>query len=210
MLTLAVWVEQGGIVGRGVLLDWASWAEANGTKIEHFQTTPIPVSDLKKVAEAQGTTFREGDILFIRTGWTGVYPTLAQEFRTQLADNIPPKAIGLESSEDTLRWLWDNKFAAVAGDQPALEAWPCQNQEFWLHEWLLAGWSMPIGELFDLQKLSEVCKQKKRYTFFFSSVPIKVRPSKTNIRLNVPILTYSRSKVVLPVLPMVWPFFRLL
>ena len=55
-----------------------------------------------------------------------------------------------------------------------MEAWPCQNLEFRLHEWLLAGWGMPIGELFDLEMLSEECRRRKRYTFFFSSVPLKV------------------------------------
>lgn len=170
-----VWVERGGIVGRGVLLDWRSWAQANGVQIELFKTSSIPISDLKKVAEAQGTTFRKGDILFIRTGWTTEYGKLEQESRAKLAESLPPSAIGLESSETTLRWLWENDFAAVAGDQPALEAWPCQNQDFWLHEWLLAGWSMPIGELFDLQQLSDECKKRNRYTFFFSSVPLKVK-----------------------------------
>ena len=57
---------------------------------------------------------------------------------------------------------------------PSFEAWPCQNQEFWLHEWLLAGWGLPIGELFDLEKLGEECKKRGRWSFFFSSVPLKV------------------------------------
>lgn len=55
-----------------------------------------------------------------------------------------------------------------------MEAWPCQNTEFWLHEWLLAGWGMPIGELFDLEQLSEECKKRERWSFFFSSMPLKV------------------------------------
>lgn len=129
---------------------------------------------LKEVAAAQGTTFRPGDILFIRTGWTQAYEQLAEADRLSLADVNPPSAIGLESSEATLRWLWENGFAAAAGDQPAMEAFPIQNMEFCLHEWLLAGWGMPIGELFDLKKLGEECRKRKRYTFFFSSVPLKV------------------------------------
>lgn len=58
---------------------------------------------------------------------------------------------------------------------PSMEAWPCQDKRFWLHEWLLAGWGMPIGELFDLERLSEVCRGEGRWSFFFSSVPLKVR-----------------------------------
>ncbi|KAK3191944.1 hypothetical protein K4F52_001987 [Lecanicillium sp. MT-2017a] len=169
-----VWAEKGGIVGRGVLLDYAAWAEAKGIKVNLFETTPIKVDTLKEVAASQGTTFRDGDILFIRTGWTQEYEKLQTDQRLALAEVNPPPAIGLESSEDTLRWLWENNFAAVAGDHPAMEAFPIQNMEFCLHEWLLAGWGMPIGELFDLRKLGEECGKRKRYTFFFSSVPLKV------------------------------------
>jgi hypothetical protein len=33
----------------------------------------------------------------------------------------------------------------------------------------LAGWGLPLGELFDLRKLSEVCHRLNKYTFFFTS-----------------------------------------
>lgn len=173
LMSLA-WVENGGIVGRGVLLDYASWAEAKGIAVECFKTAPITTSVLKEVAQSQNTTFREGDILFIRTGWTKQYEALSQAQCHDLAQMTSPPAIGLESSEATLRWLWEIGFAAVAGDQPSFEAWPCQNTDYWLHEWLLAGWGVPIGELFDLERLSQECKKRKRYTFFFSSMPLYV------------------------------------
>ena len=32
-----------------------------------------------------------------------------------------------------------------------------------------------IGELFDLESLSVECQKRKRWTFFFSSMPLKVR-----------------------------------
>jgi hypothetical protein len=43
-----------------------------------------------------------------------------------------------------------------------------------LHQWLLGGWGMPIGELFDLEGLAAHCKETRRKTFFLSSVPLKV------------------------------------
>jgi hypothetical protein len=92
----------------------------------------------------------------------------------KLAATYLPPAIGLESSEETLRWIWDNQFAAVVGDQPSFEAWLCQDTDYMLHEWLLAGWGMPIGELFDLKQLSEECQKRKRWSFFFSSMPLRV------------------------------------
>lgn len=169
------WVKKGGIVGRGVLLDWLSWAETQNKEIPSpFTTHSIPVSELDAVAAAQGTTLKQGDILFVRTGWVQGYQRLADEECKALADLKSPPAIGLESSEETLRWLWGHHFAAVVGDHPSMEAWPCKDERFWLHEWLLAGWGMPIGEIFDLEELAETCKAKKRWSFFFSSVPLKV------------------------------------
>jgi hypothetical protein len=173
-LTRAAWVNRGGIVGRGVLLDYAAWANNNGVEITPFETKSITVSTLKEVAESQGTTFKPGDILFIRSGWTRAYEKLSDEECKTLADYKVPPAHGIESSETTLRWLWDNSFSAVAGDHPSMEAWPCQNTDFFLHEWLLAGWGMPIGELFDLERLSEECRKRQRWTFFFSSMPLHV------------------------------------
>lgn len=42
-------------------------------------------------------------------------------------------------------------------------------REWHLHEILLSGWGLPIGELFDLEKLSEHCKEVDRWSFFVSS-----------------------------------------
>lgn len=169
-----VWVENGGIVGRGVLLDYAGWAAANGKEVNCFETQSIPASVLQEVAASQNSTFRQGDILFIRTGWTRAYEQLSQAQCQQLADYAAPPVIGVESSEAMLRWIWDLELAAVVGDMPSFEAYPCQNQVFFLHEWLLAGWGVPIGELFDLEQLSQECHKRGRWTFFFSSVPLKV------------------------------------
>ncbi|RDW59877.1 hypothetical protein BP6252_12964 [Coleophoma cylindrospora] len=171
-----VWVENGGVVGRGVLLDYASWAESQGLKPSTHTFTPIPLSDLQKIAEAQGITFKPADILFIRTGYIRNTEAMSLEdantYATQGGGPIP--AIGIESCEEMLRWLWENEFAAVVGDQPSLEAAPFASTEYCLHEWMLAGWGMPIGELFDLEKLAVECKKYNKYTFFFSSVPLNV------------------------------------
>ena len=171
---MAAWAEKGGIISRGVLLDYVAWAEAKGIEIKAFTSTSIPVSVLQEIATSQGTSLKKGDILFIRTGWIRSYNQLTDEGCRELAAMSNPPAIGLESSESTLRWIWDQGFVAVAGDQPSMEAWPCQNTEYWLHEWFLAGWGLPIGELFDLEQLAEECHKRKRWSFFFSSVPLKV------------------------------------
>ena len=84
----------------------------------------------------------------------------------------------MESSESMLKFLWENQFAAVAGDAPAFERSPVTGDHadgrYVLHEWLLAGWGMPIGEMFDLERLAETCRQLSRWEFFLVSVPLKV------------------------------------
>jgi hypothetical protein len=57
---------------------------------------------------------------------------------------------------------------------PAFEALPFQSTDFWLHEWLLAGWGLPIGELFDLERLAVECEKAGRWSFWFGSMPLKV------------------------------------
>jgi kynurenine formamidase len=77
-----------------------------------------------------------------------------------------------------VEWCWANKFAAVASDTPSFERAPVMgahhDPECVLHEWLLAGWGMMIGELFNLEKLTEKCKEVGRWSFFLSSVPLNV------------------------------------
>ncbi|PKS13170.1 hypothetical protein jhhlp_000514 [Lomentospora prolificans] len=171
---ISAWVEKGGIIGRGVLLDYASWADSKGIAIKAFESTSIPVSVLEEVAAHQSTELKPGDILLVRTGWLRSFEKLTEEGRVEVASITNPPAIGVESSEETLRWLWKKSFAAAGGDQPSFETWPCQDRRFFLHEWLLAGWGMPIGELFDLEALSAECQKRKKWSFFCSSVPLKV------------------------------------
>jgi hypothetical protein len=47
-------------------------------------------------------------------------------------------------------------------------------QGFFLHPVLLAGFGMPIGELFDLEDLAAQCTKAERWTFFFTSEPLNV------------------------------------
>ena len=41
-----------------------------------------------------------------------------------------------------------------------------------LHPILLAGWGTPIGELFDMDALADLCKRHGRWSFFMTSVPL--------------------------------------
>ncbi|KAF5704199.1 hypothetical protein FGLOB1_8652 [Fusarium globosum] len=165
-----------GIVGRGVLLDWATYAEhmcINTTS--PFESFNIPLSELKAVAAHQGTTFCSGDILFIRTGWLKAYQSLNLEEQAALPHRKARTSCGVEASEEMMEWHWENQFAAVASDTVAYEAWPsCRPAGVALHEVFLSGWGMPIGESFDLERLAEKCKENNRWSFFLTSVPLDI------------------------------------
>jgi hypothetical protein len=169
-----VFVENGGIVGRGVLLDYAAWAESQGIPLSPLTDQTITVSQLKAVVAFQNVTLSPNDVLFIRSGYVKAISSLSPSDAASRASHPDTYAIGVESSEETLEWIWENEFAAVAGDMMAFEVLPFQSTEYWLHEWLLAGWGMPIGELFDLERLSKECARLGKYSFFFSSVPLNV------------------------------------
>jgi len=174
-----------GIVGRGVLLDFEAWRRKTGKypEFDPFGTHGITARDLKDIAEAQGVTFRHGDILLYRTGLFEKLDQMSIEEKASTTTRAAPwKFAGLEQTEDMLEFLWSNRFAAAASDQPALEMYPhlpiINNQQegykIRLHEVLLAGWGCPIGEFFHLEELAKYCSSIGRYTFFFTSEPCNV------------------------------------
>lgn len=185
----------GGIVSRGVLLDYAAYAVKHNTKLDHFSSSGIPLSELKAAAAEQGLSFRAGDVLVLRVGFTAAYDVLSLEEQAALPDRPSPDFLGVQPTREMLEWIWDSGFAAVASDAVAFEQAPVFGPhvkagegglwegESWeeemqggglLHQWLLGGWGMLIGEMFDLEALAEKCRELGRSTFFLSSLPLNV------------------------------------
>ncbi|KAI9054212.1 hypothetical protein LZ554_001382 [Drepanopeziza brunnea f. sp. 'monogermtubi'] len=179
------WAEHG-IAGRGILLDYWTYANEHGIVYDPYDYYQISFSELQACGKAQGIDIRPasqggdiqiGDILFIRSGFVSTYYTKTHDAHAAAA--LRPHAVGKEDGqrwagvkqeEAVIDWLHDSYFAAVAGDAPAFEAWP-SHEEYMLHEYILAFWGMPLGEMFDLEKLSRTCREKRRWTFFVTSAP---------------------------------------
>jgi hypothetical protein len=182
-------VSKKGIAGRAVFVDWYAWAQKQGKIVDAMSDYAVPFSEILESLKAQGLhrdIFREGDILIIRFGYLAQYENLPTERAKQLDElyqRQKPENIGIEPSREFLEFLWSNNIAAVAGDSRSFEVWPCQKLEWHLHEWLLAGWGMPIGELFYLEELSALCAETGRYTFFLASSPM-------NVSTTMPIYTF--------------------
>ncbi|KAM0141769.1 hypothetical protein ACHAO1_001608 [Botrytis cinerea] len=183
------WAEHG-IAGRGVLIDYWAYAKENGIVygkyVDPFDYHTISYAELQAAGKAQGIDIRPasqggniqiGDLLFIRSGFVSTHHTKSPEARNAAA--LRPHGIGpddgqrwagLKQDEDMLDWLHDCYFSAAAGDAPAFEAWPSQ-EHYMLHEYILAMWGMPLGEMFDLEKLAKTCREKGRWNFFVTSAP---------------------------------------
>lgn len=164
--------ETRGIVGRGILIDYDRWRRTHNIKYDPLPSTVtdwkpsrISLDDLKAVLKEQGTEVKHGDVLFIRTGFTSAYNSAPDNERFAIAGLFVGS--GVDQSEEALAWLWEN-FSAVAADHVSFEAWP-SSQPWYMHEVLLAGWGMPIGELFDLEALAEHCAEVNRWSFFLTS-----------------------------------------
>lgn len=61
-------MAEAGIAGRGVLLDYWSYAQRHGLTYDPQDTHPISISDLEACRKDQRTEFKSGDILLIRVG----------------------------------------------------------------------------------------------------------------------------------------------
>lgn len=205
-----------GIAGRGILLDWRTYADkkggvshcfptslvgrinetpATGIPFNSFEPDRISYAELEACGKDQGIDIRPqdqggdiqiGDMLFIRSGFVQSYHLQTKEEREKIALRLraadqsdAQRWAGLKQEEPMIDWLHDCYFATVAGDAPAFEAWPT-NQEYHLHEYLLALWGCPLGEMADLEALSRKCKERGRWTFFVISAPANV-PGKCSL-----------------------------
>jgi kynurenine formamidase len=166
-----------GIVGRGVLVDLASYASSRGN-YDPFARVSFQAADLAGALAAQGTALRPGDILCVRTGWTDKYLTLSSDERSALADSMQSvsgyTSAGLAGSEEMARFLWDTGVAALPADNPAVEVVPVDPADGSLHGRLIPGLGMAIGELFSFGGLAAACAGAGRYEFLFVAVPLNV------------------------------------
>lgn len=163
-----------GVAGRAVLLDVARFLEAESSGYDPFQFVPIGTDILRRTAEAQEVELRVGDILLLRTGWVEAYCELDENERTGLAESGAPGSAGLYGA-DIPAFLWDLRIAAVAADNPALEAsYPQAGPDLDLHKALIARLGMPLGELWDLGALARDCTADRRFDMFLTSAPLNL------------------------------------
>ncbi|MBE7179645.1 MAG: cyclase family protein [Terriglobus roseus] len=177
--TLENWHARGGLVARGVLVDYKRWADAQGIKYNPFDSHRVTTAELEKVAAAQDVQFWPGDVIIVRTGFTDALGSKNAD--EQAAAMSSHRTCGMEGTEASARWFWNKRFSAVAGDAIAFEAIPpvVDGKEggidgLVLHQYFLSLFGMHIGELWDLKALAEKCASSGRYSFLLTSSPLNV------------------------------------
>lgn len=136
------WHGRGGVVGRGVLLDYRAYAEAKGIEYDPASRHTITIEDLEVVAAHQGTEFKQGDILVIRTGMAEDLAPMTAEQQLQKMLDGQGGLTGVEGNEKAAKvcmissscprcqcltitqWFWNKHFAAVAADNLSFEVYP--------------------------------------------------------------------------------------
>lgn len=177
--TLNHWHDRGGMVARGVFIDFKRYADETGRAFNPFTDDKITIQDIETIAKHQGVEFKTGDVLIIRSGFTEALTGISGDQQAELMGSH--RVCGVVGTEESARWHWNKHFAAVAGDMIAYEHIPPvidgkdgPVSELVLHQYFLGLFGMSIGELWDLKALSETCHRLKRYSFLLTSVPLNV------------------------------------
>lgn len=169
-----------GIISRAVLVDYARYRrDALGDEVRADERVPITVDDIERTLDWQHSPVEPGDILLFRTGWLNWYLGLEQSGRDKLAQTLHGdegglECPGLDPGVETAAWLWNQQVAAVAADNPALEVQKVRREDGFLHRRLIPLLGMPIGEFWDLERLSEVCLREKQYAVPLFSAPLRL------------------------------------
>lgn len=153
------------IVGRGVLLDLPA---THG--VPYLEPGyAITGQDLDATCEAQGVTVRRGDFVLVRTG------ALARvRERGAWEDYAGGDAPGM--GLDSVPWVYDHEIAGLATDLWDVEVRPAETPDVAqpLHILFIVQLGLWLGEIFDLERLAERCREEKRYEFFFAAQPLVI------------------------------------
>lgn len=173
LLGVEHWARHG-LISRGVLIDTCNYFSRRGDPILPSESRTIDPTDLDAILADEGVELRPGDIVLIRTGWLEWYLDLEPGERQHLLGTVgrepePLACPGLHAGRATAGWLWDHRVAAVAADNPTLEALPVDRNVGFLHYRLLPLLGMPIGEYWPLAELSIECRRTGRFAFMLFS-----------------------------------------
>jgi kynurenine formamidase len=142
--------------------------------------TIITTADLQAGLKMYNVTLREGDVVFINTGWGDLF----EQFPAQnAAYNGSEPGINFAAAE----WLASQKVVAVGSDSWAIEVIPGENkaEAFPVHKALITDNGIHIIENVRTQAIADVAATAGRATFFLSmTVPKAVGLTGTFVNIE--------------------------
>lgn len=171
------WAKHG-IVGRGILIDVERYADAAGfAGYDPLERVAVGPEAIAAIAAAEGVELSGADFLLLRTGWQREFRRLELVARQGLLDALRGANLhspGLDGTRETARWLWDQGTVGVLADNLAVEVLPVDRVAGFQHRRLIALMGMVVGELLELEDLSEDCASDGQYEFLTSLKPLRV------------------------------------
>lgn len=171
------WAKHG-LVGRGVLIDVERFAaEAGYGRYDVMERLTVGPEAISAIASSERVNLADVDFLLLRTGWLREYMHLDVDARQTLLDQLQGGSLhcpGLDGSRAAARWLWDLGIVGVLADNLAVEVLPVDRDVGFQHRRLIALMGMVLGELLDLEELSEDCARDGQYDFLTSIKPLRV------------------------------------
>ena len=156
---------------RGVVLDMVKvFQEANKLKTNPACRTPcldggtvITPADIQAALKMYNVTLREGDAVFIHTGWGDLFKQFPAQNTTY---NTSEAGIGKAAAQ----WLADQKVVLVGADNWAVEVIPSEDTQeaFPVHALLLTDNGIHIIENVRTDLIAAEAASSKRATFFLS------------------------------------------
>jgi kynurenine formamidase len=157
-------VDGKGIISRGVLLDAV---RHRGAEVFLEPGNPITPAELDDIADGQGVTVREGDIVVVHTGWWTRF--------CSTGDGAEPGS-GLHWT--CASWLHDHQVAAVAADNLMVEDPDPTNGVdgtfLPMHMLCLRDMGLMLGEYWNLTELAADCAADGVYEFQLIAPPLRV------------------------------------
>ncbi len=173
---------------RGVLIDAVKLFQAAG-KLKSNPACRIPCldgatlisdADLQAALKAENVTLREGDAVFINTGWGDL-------FRQYPAQNALYGKSEPGISKAAADWLVSQKVVAVGADTWAVEVWPSEVPDVFtpVHKILITDNGIQIIENVRTDLIAAEAEKSGRYTFFLNmTVPKAVGLTGTFVNLE--------------------------
>jgi hypothetical protein len=99
-------------------------AERHSIKYSAVETHTITPESLEEAAKEQNLEFKQGDILLVRSGYTKWYNEMKDTAERDRITGGGSTCVGVTGTSDSIAWVWDHHFEAVAGDYPTWESLP--------------------------------------------------------------------------------------